>query len=160
MISFQENTIFYLSLKTLFPVEMETIRNRRKLAALNNENCEEYLRSNLAQNSYVPRSLEDYITQFSEVIESRVTKKLSQEFSRTENRILGALARLDGFPMNRYFRATAEPLRRRPTTPLLKAREQKRTTTRVILNMDRASSTTRRRKSLAQEKATTWNHSQ
>ena len=56
--------------------------------------------SNLAQNSNVSRSQEDYITQVSEEIEGRVTKKLSQEFSRTENRILGALARLDDFLMN------------------------------------------------------------
>ena len=38
--------------------------------------------------------------QVSEEIEGRVTKKLSQEFGRTENRILGALARLDDFLMN------------------------------------------------------------
>ena len=75
-------------------------RNKRKLAALNKENCEEHPRSNLAQNSNVPRSQEDYITQVSEEIEGRVTKKLSQEFSRTENRILGALAGLDDFLMN------------------------------------------------------------
>ena len=75
-------------------------RNKRKLAALNKENCEEHLRSNLAQNSTAPRSQEDYITQVSEEIEGRVTKKLSQEFSRTENRILGALATLDDFLMN------------------------------------------------------------
>ena len=75
-------------------------RNKRKLAALNKENCEEHPRSNLAQNSTAPRSQEDYITQVSEEIEGRVTKKLSQEFSRTENRILGALARLDSFFMN------------------------------------------------------------
>ena len=75
-------------------------RNKRKLAALNKENCEEHPRSILAQNSKVPRSQEDYITQVSEEIEGRVTKKLSQEFSRTENRILGALARLDDFLMN------------------------------------------------------------
>ena len=75
-------------------------RNKRKLAALNKENCEEHFRSNLAQNSTAPRSHEDYITQVSEEIEGRVTKKLSQEFSRTENRILGALARLDNFLMN------------------------------------------------------------
>ena len=36
----------------------------------------------------------------SEDIECRVTKKLSQDFSRTENRILGALSRLDDFLMN------------------------------------------------------------
>ena len=75
-------------------------RNKRKLAALNKENCEEHLRSNLAQNLNVPRTQEDYITQVSEEIEERVTKRLSQEFSRTENRILGALARLDDFLMN------------------------------------------------------------
>ena len=75
-------------------------RNKRKLAALSKENCEEHPRSNLAQNSNVPRSQEDYITQVSEEIEGRVTKKLSQEFSRTENRILGALVRLDDFLMN------------------------------------------------------------
>ena len=53
----------------------------------------------MVQNSNVPRSQEDYITQVSEEIEGRVTKKLSQEFSRTENRILGALARLDDILM-------------------------------------------------------------
>ena len=49
-------------------------RNERKLAALNKENCEEHPRSNMAQNSNVPRSQEDYITQVSEEIEGRVTK--------------------------------------------------------------------------------------
>ena len=77
-----------------------TTRNKRKLAALNKESCEEHPRSNLAQNSSAPRSQEDYITQVSEEIEGRVTKRLSKEFSRTENRILGALARLDDFLMN------------------------------------------------------------
>ena len=77
-----------------------TTRNKRKLAALNKENCEEHPRSNLAQNSSAPRSQEDYITQVSEEIEGRVTKRLSKEFSRTENRILGALARLNDFLMN------------------------------------------------------------
>ena len=74
--------------------------NKRMLAALNKENCEEHPRSNLAQNSNVPRSQKDYITQVSEEIEGRVTKKLSKEFSRTENRILSALTRLDDFLMN------------------------------------------------------------
>ena len=75
-------------------------RNKRKLAALYKENCEEHPRGNVTQNSAAPRSQEDYITQVSEEIEGRVTKKLSQEFSSTENRILGALARLDDFLMN------------------------------------------------------------
>ena len=77
-----------------------TTRNKRKLAALNKKNCEEHPRSNLAQNSSAPRSQEDYITQVSEKIEGRVTKKLSKEFIRTENLILGALARLDDFLMD------------------------------------------------------------
>ena len=92
-----------------------TTRNKRKLAALNKENCEKHPRSNLAQNSSAPRSQEDYITQVSEEIEGRVTKRLSKEFSRTENRFLGALARLDGFLMNPllpgYSGATPEPTR-------------------------------------------------
>ena len=77
-----------------------TTRNKRKLAVLNKENCGEHPRSNLAQNSSAPRSQEDYITQVSEEIEGRVTKRLSKEFSRTENRILGALEWLDDFLMN------------------------------------------------------------
>ena len=92
-----------------------TTRKKRKLAALNKENCEERPRSNLAQNSSATRSQEDYITQISEEIEGRVTKKLSKEFSRTESLILGALARLDDFLMNPllpgYSGATPEPTR-------------------------------------------------
>ena len=73
------------------------------MAALKKENREKHRRSNLARSSNVPRSQEDYITQVSEEIEERVTKRLSKEFSRTENRILGALARLDDFLMNRLI---------------------------------------------------------
>ena len=57
----------------------------------------------MAQSSNVPRSQGDYITQISEEIEGRVTKKLSQEFSRTENHILGALSRLDDFLVNQLI---------------------------------------------------------
>ena len=88
---------------------MATLRNKRKLAALNKENCEEHPRGNVAQNSSIPRSQEEYITQVSEEIEGRVTKKLTQEFSKTENRILGALSRLDDFFMNPL--ANSQPLR-------------------------------------------------
>ena len=62
-----------------------TTRYKRKLAALDKENCEEHPRSNLAQNSSSLRSQEDYISQVSEENEGRVTKNLSKEFSRTEN---------------------------------------------------------------------------
>ena len=67
---------------------------------MNEDNCEEHPRNNLASPSKVPRSQEDYITQVSEEIEGRVTKKLSQELSRTENCILVPLRRLDDFLMN------------------------------------------------------------
>ena len=79
---------------------MATLRNERKLAALNKENCEKLLRRNLAQNSNAPKLQEDYMTQVSKDIEGRVTKKLSQEFSRTEKRILGSPSRLYDFLMN------------------------------------------------------------
>ena len=92
-----------------------TTRNKKKLAALNKENCENQPRSNLAQNSSAPRSQEDYITQVSGEIEGRVTKRLSKEFSTTEDRILGALARLDDFLTNPllpgHYGTTPEPSR-------------------------------------------------
>ena len=79
---------------------MATLRNKTKLAMLNMENCEEHSRNNIARNSKVLRSQEDYITQVHEETEGRVRKKLSEEFSRTESRLLGALSRLDNFLMN------------------------------------------------------------
>ena len=51
-------------------------RNKRKLAALNKENCEEHPRSNLVEKSNVPRSQQDDTTQVSDEIEGRVTRKL------------------------------------------------------------------------------------
>ena len=62
----------------------------------------------MAQISNAPRSQEIYITQVSEEIEGRVTKKLSQEFSRTENRFLGALSCLDDFIMNPLIQGHSE----------------------------------------------------
>ena len=84
----------------IFPKKVATLRNNKKLAALNKEYSEEHPRNNMAQNSNVPRSQEDYTSHISEEIEGRVTKKLSHEFSRTGNRILGAIARVDDFLMN------------------------------------------------------------
>ena len=53
---------------------MATLRNKRTLAALNKDNCEEHPRSSLAQNSKIPRSQEDYISQVSDEFGGRVTK--------------------------------------------------------------------------------------
>ena len=76
---------------------MATLRNKRKLAAVTRETQEENPRNGQSRNTSVPRINEEYITQFSEEIEGRVSKKLSREFSRTESRILGALTKLDEF---------------------------------------------------------------
>ena len=46
----------------------------------------------------------EYIIQDSEEIEGRVTKKLSQEFSPTELRIVGALSEFDIFLLNPQVR--------------------------------------------------------
>ena len=79
---------------------MATLRNKRKLAAVTRETQEEHPRNGQSRNTSVPRINEGYITQVSEEIESRVTKKLSQEFNRAESRILGALSKLDEFLLN------------------------------------------------------------
>ena len=83
---------------------MATLRNKRKFAAVTRETQEENLRNGQSRNTSVPRINEEYITQVSEQIEVRVTKKLSQEFSRTESRILGALFKLDEFLLNPKIR--------------------------------------------------------
>ena len=83
---------------------MATLRNRRKLAAVTRETQEEHPRNGQSRNTSVPRINEDYITRVSEEIEGRVTKKLSQEFSRTESRILSALSKLDEFLLNPQIR--------------------------------------------------------
>ena len=79
---------------------MVTLGNKKELAALNKEKCEEHPGSNVAQNSSEFRSQEDYTTQVFEEIEGKVTKRLSQEFSKTGNRILDQLSRLDDFLIN------------------------------------------------------------
>ena len=82
---------------------MATLRNKRKLAAVSIETPES-TRNNRAQNTLDPESTQDYISQVSEEIEGRVTKKLSKEFSRTESCILGALSKLDEFLLNPQVR--------------------------------------------------------
>ena len=82
---------------------MATLRNKRKLAAVSRETPES-TRNGRAPNVLDPELTQDYISQVSEEIEGRVTKKLSKEFSRTESRILGALSNLDEFLLNPQVR--------------------------------------------------------
>ena len=83
---------------------MPTFRNKRKLAAVARDTQEEHPRIGQSRNTSVPRINEEYITQICEEIEGRVTKKLSQEFSRTESRILCALSKLGEFLLNPQIR--------------------------------------------------------
>ena len=87
---------------------MATLRNKRKLAAVTRETQEENPGNGQSRNTSVPRINEEYITQVSEQIEGRVTKKLFQEFSRTESRILSALSKLDEFFLNQQIRTHSE----------------------------------------------------
>ena len=82
---------------------MATLRNRRKLAAVSRE-TPEGSRGIRAQNVLDSESTQDYISQVSEEIEGRVTKKLSKEFSKTESRNLGALSKLHELLLNPQVR--------------------------------------------------------
>ena len=61
--------------------------NRRKLAAINVDNHGEQPKKNQAWDTYFPSNQVDYITQVSEAIEGRVTKKLSEELIRMKSPI-------------------------------------------------------------------------
>ena len=74
------------------------------MAAVTRETQEDHPRNGQSRNTSVPRINEDYITQVSEEIKGRVTKKLSQDFSRTESRILDALSKLDEFLLDPQIR--------------------------------------------------------
>ena len=82
---------------------MATLRNKRKLAAVSRE-TRGSTRNSRGQSTLDPYLTQDYISQVSEEIEGRVTKKLSNEFSTTESRILGALSKLDKFLLNPQVR--------------------------------------------------------
>ena len=82
---------------------MATLRNRRKLAAVLRDS-QENARKGQSQNTFVPGMTVEDITQASEEIEGRITKKLFQEFSRTESRILVVLSKLDEFLLNPQVR--------------------------------------------------------
>ena len=73
---------------------MATLRNKRKLADVSRE-TQENTRNGQSQNTIFPGMTEEYITQVSEEIAGRVTKKLSLWFSWTYSRILSALSKLD-----------------------------------------------------------------
>ena len=83
---------------------MATLGNKRKLAAVTRETQEEQPRNSQSRNTSVHRINEEHITQVFEDLESRVSEKLSQEFSRTECRVFSALSKLDEFLLNQHLR--------------------------------------------------------
>ena len=82
---------------------MTTLRNKRKLAAVSRQTPESS-RNSRGQNVLDPQLTQEYISQVSEEIEGRVTKKLSKEFSKTESGFLGALSKVDEFLLNPQVR--------------------------------------------------------
>ena len=68
---------------------MSVFTNKLKLTAVSGE-TQEHTRYSQSQKTFLPESTEKYITQILEEIEGRVTKKLSQEFSRTSPAFWGS----------------------------------------------------------------------
>ena len=83
-----------------FPSRLAFLENRRRLATFSQGNREYHPKSNLAQNTNVPRPQEEHIAQFSEKIIYRITKMLSKEFSRTGSRVLGVPSHIGEFLLN------------------------------------------------------------
>ena len=83
---------------------MATLKNKRELPAVTRDNHERSLKNSQSPSLAVLRINEEYITQMLEEIEGKVTKKLSQELSRTKSRILDALYELDEFLLNPQVR--------------------------------------------------------
>ena len=78
---------------------MATLRKKCKLAKVSRKTPEN-TRNSQSQNTLDLEMAQEYISQVSEEIQERFTKKLSKEISRTESRILDALSKLDEFLLN------------------------------------------------------------
>ena len=78
---------------------MRNTRNKRRLAEIQDNFDGESSQSSNRERTQGNIN-EEYISQVSQEIEGRIAKKLSQEFSKRESRILGALAKLDHFLTN------------------------------------------------------------
>ena len=82
---------------------MAILRNNRKLAEVSSKTPENSKNSQ-SQNTPDLGMAQEYICHVSEEIEGRVTRKLSERFSRTESHNLGALSKLDEFLLNPQVR--------------------------------------------------------
>ena len=93
---------------------MATLGNQRKLAPVNRDGQEKYTYTGMSKDAVVSMIKGEWITQISEQIEGRMSKKISQDFSRTEKRILGALSNLYDFVLKSQFLAQWETFRGLP----------------------------------------------
>ena len=82
---------------------MAVLRNKRKLAAVSRGTPENTSNSQ-SQITLDPAMAQEYLSQISEQIEGRVTKKLSKELSRRESRILQVLSKDVEFLLNPQVR--------------------------------------------------------
>ena len=106
------------------------------------------LRNGQSRSTSVPRINEEYITQVSEQIEDRVIKKVSQEFSMPESRILCALFKFDDLLLNSQIRTHSGTVPR-TFRNRWKTKERMRTIPRVIRILNQAPSAARLHKTLA-----------
>ena len=130
---------------------MATLRNKRTLAAVKRKTQEEHPRNGQSRNRSVPRINEEFITQLSEEIEGRVTKKLLQEFRRTESRILGALSKLDEILLNPQIRTHSGTVPGTFRNTTVENQGMNEDDSQVILILKQASSAARLHKTLAQK---------
>ena len=111
---------------------MATLKNEKKLAAINRENYEEYPGINQARDMNVPRIKKNYITQVSEEIEGRVTRSCPR-ISAEGRFVFRALSlNMTSFFWNRKLKFTLHPLRRHPGTQV-ETKTQLKIVPRMIL---------------------------
>ena len=88
---------------------MAMLGNKRNLAAVPRETPEK-TRKSRAQNVLGPELTQHHISQVSEEIRGRMSKKLSKEFSRTRSRVFGAFSKLDEFLLDTQVRTCSVAL--------------------------------------------------
>ena len=76
------------------------LRNKKELTAVNRDRQDELPRISMSRHTNTPRNIEKSSMQVSGVIQSMVTKKISQDFSRSESWVLAALSDLEEFTLN------------------------------------------------------------
>ena len=102
------------------------------MAAFNRNSQKERLK-NLMSDTKTPRINEDYCAQVSEENGDRMTKKISQELSNTESRILSALSKIDEFFPNSQFLMQSGTFHEFPKEPTKKSKNVTSTVTRMVV---------------------------